>query len=68
MLHAGLDLSRHRLEVHLLDEQGSTLQVTAAAPDAEGLGGLARQVGRLGEPVGAATWVDERRPLRPRPA
>ena len=28
MLHAGLDLSRHRLDVCLLDEQGSTVQVT----------------------------------------
>ena len=28
MLHAGLDLSRHRLDVHLLDAQGSTIQVT----------------------------------------
>src|SRR5215211_9513162 len=40
MLHAGLDLSRHRLDVRLLDAQGSTVQVTAAPPDADGLRGL----------------------------
>ena len=40
MLHAGLDLSRHRLDVCLLDAQGSTVQVTAAPPDADGLRGL----------------------------
>jgi transposase len=32
------------------------------------LRGLARQVVELGQPVAAATWVDERRPVRPRPA
>jgi hypothetical protein len=36
MLHAGLDLSRHRLDVHLLDAQGSTVQVATAPPDADG--------------------------------
>jgi hypothetical protein len=65
MLHAGLDLSRHRLDVCLLDAQGSTVQVTAAPPDADGLRGLARQTAAHGQPVRAATWVDERRPLRP---
>ena len=68
MLHAGLDLSRHRLDVCLLDAQGSTVQVTAAPPDADGLRGLARQTAAHGQPVRAATWVDERRPLCPRPA
>ena len=48
MLHAGLDLSRHRLEVCLLDAQGSTVQVTAAPPDADGLRGLARQTAAHG--------------------
>ena len=42
MLHPGLDLSRHRLDVHLLDAQASTLQVTTP-PDADGLRGLVRQ-------------------------
>jgi transposase len=54
MLHAGLDLSRHRLEVHLLDEQGSTVQVSTASPVADGLRGLVRQTGTHGQPVRAA--------------
>jgi hypothetical protein len=54
MLHAGLDLSRHRLDVCLLDEQGSTVQVTTAPPDADGLRGLARQTAAHGVPVRAA--------------
>jgi len=54
MLHAGLDLSRHRLDVCLLDAQGSTVQVTAAPPDADGLRGLARQTAAHGQPVQAA--------------
>jgi hypothetical protein len=63
-LHAGLDRSRHRLEVCLLDMQGSTVQVTAAPPDADGLCGLARQTAVHRQPGRAATRVDERRPLR----
>jgi hypothetical protein len=55
MLHAGLDLSRHRLDVCLLDAQGSTVQVTAAPPDADGLRGLASQTAAHGQPVRAAT-------------
>jgi hypothetical protein len=41
MLHAGLDLSRKRLDVCLLNEQGGTIQVTQAPPDADGSRGLA---------------------------
>src|SRR4051794_10382719 len=44
MLHVGLDLSRRRLDVCLLDEAGGLLAETAAASDADGLRGLA---GRL---------------------
>jgi transposase len=65
MSYAGLDLSRHRLDVHLMDEAGEPVQVTTAPPDADGLGGLVRQTARFGQPVVAATWVDERRPVRP---
>jgi hypothetical protein len=65
MLHPGLDLSRHRLDVHLLDAQASTLQVTTAPPDADGLRGLVRQTTAHGQPVRAATRVDEPRPFRP---
>jgi transposase len=54
MLHAGLDLSRHRLDVHVMNDAGEPVQVTAVAPDADGLRGLARQLAGLGEPVVAA--------------
>jgi transposase len=54
MLHAGLDLSRQRVDVHLLDEQGATVQVTQAPPDVDGLRGLVRQVASYGRPVHAA--------------
>jgi transposase len=54
MLHAGLDLSRRRLDFHLLDEAGGTVEVGAAPPDADGLCGLAERVGRHGRPVRAA--------------
>ena len=51
MLHAGLDLSRRRLDVCLLDEAGELVAQTAAPPDADGLSHLA---GRLrGQPVRA---------------
>ena len=45
MLHAGLDLSRRRLDYCLLDGQGERVEVGAAAPDADGLAGLARTIG-----------------------
>jgi transposase len=54
MLHAGLDLSRRRLDFHLLDERGQTLEVGAAPPDGDGLRGLALRLGRYGEPIRAA--------------
>lgn len=44
MLHAGLDLSRRRLDIHLLAEDGSTLDVTTAPPDSDGLRGLVERV------------------------
>src|SRR6266545_3686425 len=54
MLYAGLDLSRHRLDVHVMNQAGQPLLVTAAPPDADGLRGLARQVVEFGQPVAAA--------------
>jgi transposase len=54
MLHAGLDLSRHRLDFHLLDESGDTVEVGAAPPDSDGLRRLVERVGRQREPVRAA--------------
>ena len=37
MLHAGLDLSRRRLDVCLVDEAGELVEHSAAPPDADGL-------------------------------
>jgi transposase len=54
MLHAGLDLSRKRLDVHVLDDRGRTVLTTAVTPDRDGLRGLARQLDAVGEPVRAA--------------
>ena len=44
MLHAGLDLSRRRLDVCLLDEAGELVAQTAAPPDADGLRRLAERL------------------------
>ena len=44
MLHAGLDLSRRRLDVRLLDEHGELLAEIAVPADADGLRGLARRL------------------------
>lgn len=46
MLHAGLDLSRARVDVHVLDAFGETVAVTRAAPDADGLWVLVARVAR----------------------
>jgi hypothetical protein len=48
MLYAGLDLSRKRLDFHLLDGEGETVDVGAAPPDADGLLGLTRRLDRVG--------------------
>ena len=44
MLHAGLDLSRKRLDFCLLDEDGERVEVGVAPPDADGLAGLVSRV------------------------
>jgi transposase len=54
MLYAGLDLSRQRLDVHVLDEEGRTVEVTAVRPDADALRTLAAHVLRHGQEVTAA--------------
>jgi transposase len=54
MLYAGLDLSRQRLDVHVLDEEGRTVDVTAVHPDADALRTLANRVLRHGQEVSAA--------------
>ena len=52
MLYAGLDLSRQRLDVHVLDEGGRTVEVTAVRPDADALRTLVSRVGHA-QPVAA---------------
>ena len=53
MLHAGLDLSRKRLDVCLITEDGEIAGRVAAPPDADGLRGLVRRIAPCGEPVRA---------------
>jgi transposase len=54
MLYAGLDLSRKRLDFCLLDQAGTSVEVGAAPPDADGLKGLARRLTRHAQPIRAA--------------
>lgn len=51
MLYAGLDLSRKRLDFHLLDEAAGRSRPDAAPLDADGLRGLAERVGCQGQTV-----------------
>lgn len=51
MLYVGLDLSRRKLDVHVLDERGEMVERLAVHPDADALRTLAD---RFGEPVTAA--------------
>lgn len=54
MVHVGLDLSRKRLDVHVLDDAGKTLLVTGLPPDADALRVLSQQLAEYGQPVHAA--------------
>jgi transposase len=54
MVHVGLDLSRTRLDVHVMDESGAPLAVTTAVPHAGGLATLAERIAGFGGPVYAA--------------
>jgi transposase len=54
MLYAGLDLSRQRLDVHVVNQAGEPVLACAAPPDADGLRGLAGRVRDIGQPVVAA--------------
>jgi transposase len=54
MLYAGLDLSRKRLDFHLLDADGATIGIGAAPPDADGLRGLSERLAGHGEAIRAA--------------
>jgi transposase len=54
MLHAGLDLSRKKLDVCLLSEQGEHLDQLAVPPDVDSLRRLARRIDEVhAEPVSA---------------
>ena len=46
MLHAGLDLSRRRLDVCLVGDDGAVIGRLAAPPDADGLRRRVERVGR----------------------
>jgi transposase len=58
MLHAGLDLSRRRLDFCLLAEGGERVEVGAVAPDGDGLDGFARRVDRRFGPVGVRAAIE----------
>ena len=68
MLHAGLDLSRRRVDYCLLDEDGERVEVGVAPADGDGLAGLVRLLelrhGR--QPIGAVIESMERRAVRAR--
>src|SRR3954453_17611309 len=53
MLHVGLDLSRTRLDVHAMDQTGTSVAVTTAAPDTGGLASLAYRLAQVGPAVTA---------------
>ena len=66
MLHAGLDLSRKKIDVCLLSEEGEHLDQLAVPPDADSLRTLARRIAEVhDEPVmaviesfgGAPLWT-----------
>jgi hypothetical protein len=65
MLYAGLDLSRKRLDFHVLDAEGTTVEVGASPPDGEGVHALSPFIGSsVTARRSAPDRVDERRPLR----
>jgi transposase len=49
-----LDLSRKRLDSHLLDGDGATIEAGAAPPDVDGLRHLTERLARYQEPIRAA--------------
>ena len=58
MLHAGLDLSRRRLDYCLVDRAGDHVEVGAAAPDGDGLVGFARGVELRHGPVAVSAAIE----------
>src|SRR5437867_6274204 len=67
MLYAGLDLSRKRLDFHLLDGEGATVERGATPPDADGLHRLSERVAGHGGAGPRRDRVDERCAVRARP-
>lgn len=53
MLYAGLDLSRQKLNVHVLNEAGETVTTTWVPPTQDGLGGLVGRIALDGDQVTA---------------
>ena len=53
MLHVGMDLSRKRLDVCVMGEDGSIVMEAGWPPDVDGLAHLGRDVAGLGGPVAA---------------
>ena len=51
MVHVGLDLSRKRVAVCLISDQGELIGQFPAPADRDGLRGLAARVGAYGQPV-----------------
>ena len=58
MLHAGLDLSRRRLDYCLLDGRGERVGAGAAPPDGDGLAGLVRLVRAEHGPVPVCAAIE----------
>ena len=58
MLHAGLDLSRRRLDYCLLDQAGGSVDVGAVAPDVDGLAGFARLIEQRHEPLAVRAAIE----------
>jgi len=53
MLHAGLDLSRNRIDVCVLRDEGELVDEFSSPADRDGLSHLHRRIARHGEPVRA---------------
>jgi transposase len=58
MLHAGLDLSRTRLDYCLLDDEGGRMDVGGVPPDGDGLRGFARLVQLRHGPVAVRAAIE----------
>ena len=72
MLHVGMDLSRHRLDVHVMNEEGGLAVETAVVPDRPGLAGLAaryrgQRVRAVIESMNGARFVHDTRSRRGSP-